>query len=533
MRKKFRRVLSGLLAALILLSAVPGVFAAPSEDEITKQIRNTYKKALSLFGRSSFDGYCGSLINAQLYLLGITSGVVHNNGNEEYDEYCNQDVTSGGYRVCAYPAGRFTLREALMDITKNGTQDAYNILVGFQRTKSVAGKRYGHAVFIHGIFDGMVYFVESYDVRLNGTSFAEGKPIICSIEEFCEYYASTTVELDGVVEFGLKDYEDRCDRYSAYLTAEVTAETRLMSQPCNPEINAGSETVRAVKVGELLTVIGLYQNTEGEFWYQTEEGFLQADRTRMRELRFDDVTIRKAKAPTVLRKSGSFKVKGEVGATHNTVYTLRAKVSLLEGDSQAQALSATDVVEGREYSLAGNISKKLKFRTLDVGYYRYTLAAIVGNHYIQDGQLQLSWETVELWKSEFQVSEDKAGSSLVQFDAGEGLAEWNQTAVVNGDALEELPAADREGYAFLGWFTEDGQRVTAEYVPEADMTLTARWYALAELNLNWGGSNSQSRFVSTIGLSTLGCAEVDGTMYYFSSFGQRWVVLTEDGTVVN
>ena len=96
MRKKFRRVLSGLLAALILLSAVPGVFAAPSEDEITKQIRNTYKKALSLFGRSSFDGYCGSLINAQLYLLGITSGVVHNNGNEEYDEYCDQDVTSGG-----------------------------------------------------------------------------------------------------------------------------------------------------------------------------------------------------------------------------------------------------------------------------------------------------------------------------------------------------------------------------------------------------------------------------------------------------
>ena len=537
MGRKLSRILSAVLAMLILVAAlVPAStsLAAPSEGDIIKQIRKTYKKALSSFDKDSFDGYCGSLVNSQLYILGITAGTVHNNGNEEYDEYCDQDVTSGGFRVKAYPARRFTLREALLDITQNGTRDAYNVLVGFERTKSVAGRRYGHAVFVHGIFDGMVYFVESYDLRMNGTTYPEGSPIICSIEDFCDYYASTTVELDGVIEFGLKDYEDHCDRYSANLLAAVTADTQIMSQPCTAETSAASTLIRQVSAGEKLTVIGLYQNPVGEYWYQTEEGYVPAGCMQAEDMFFDDVTVEDAVAPTVLRKSGTFKVKGVVSAKHNSVYTLRAQVFRLEGETEIQVLNATDVVEGQEYSLSGSvISKKLKFRTLDVGQYRYALAAIVGNHYIQDGQMQVNWGTVELWKSDFQVNEDKTGSYIVGFDAGEGQAEWNQTAVVKGDSLEELPAAQREGYAFLGWFTEDGEAVSAEYVPGDAMTLYAQWYDLDELSNNWQNPEGTGRYMYTIGLSTMGCAEVDGTLYYFSTFGRDWLVWTEDGTIVN
>ena len=534
MGKKLGRILSAALAVLMVLAALSPAasLAAPSENEITRQIRKTYQKALSSFGRSSFDGYCGTLISSQIQILGITSGTVHGNGNEQYDQYCSQEVTSGGYRVTAYPAGRFTLEEALLDITDGGTKDAYNILVGFERTKSVAGRKYGHAVLIHAIFDGLVYFVESYDVRLNGTRYPEGDPIICSIGDFCDYYASTTVELDGVISFGLKDYEDHCDRYSANLTAVLTENTELMTLPCTAEVHGSSALVRAAIAGEELAVIGLYRNTQGEYWYQTGEGFFPAAAAAVQALRFDDVTVTDAVAPTVLRKSGAFKVKGQVTAVHNSIYTLRAQVFRLDGETETEVLNATDVVEGQEYSLSGSdISKNLKFRSLDVGQYRYKLAAIVGNYYCQDGQLQVGWETVELWKSDFQVMEDKTSSYTVSFDAGEGLADWNQTAVVKGDPLEELPGAQLDRYAFQGWFTEDGQAVTADYVPEGDVTLYAGWYSLADLNADW--NSSQSRFVSTVGLSTMGCAEVNGTLYYFSSFGQGWVVWNQDGTVVN
>ena len=536
MGKKLKRVLSAVLAVLIAITAIsPAVsLAAPSENEITKQIKKTYKKALSSFDRSSFDGYCGTFINLQLKILGITTSLVHNNGNEEYDEYCDQDVTSGGYRVKAYPAKRYSLNEAIMDITADGTRNAYNILVGFQRTKSVAGRKYGHAVLIHGIFDGMVYFVESYDVRLNGTFYREGTPIVCSIKDFCDYYNSTTEKLDGVIEFGLKGYEDQCDRFSTNLTAVMTADAAVMTLPCTAEVHGSAETVRTALAGEELAVTDLYCNTEGEYWYQTAEGFVPADSAAVQAMRFDDVTLTDAVAPTLLNKSATFKVKGQVAAVHNSIYTLRAQVFALNGETETEVLNATDVVEGREYSLSGSaISKNLKFRTLDVGQYRYKLAAIVGNHYYQDGQLQIQWQTVELWKSDFQVMEDKTGSYTVSFDAGDGLADWNQTAVVKGDPLEELPAATLDRYAFQGWFTGDGVPVTADFVPEGDVTLYAGWYSLSDLNSDWNSSASQNRFVSTVGLSTLGCAEVNGTLYYFSSFGQGWVVWNQDGTVVN
>lgn len=540
MGKRLKRILSAVLALLIFATVLmpdSAPVSAATESEIKKQIKRTYNKALSYFGRDSFDGYCGSLINAQLYILGITSGIVHNNGNEEYDEYCDQDVTSGGYRVKAYPARRYTLREALLAITKNGTQDAYNLLVGFERTKSVAGRRYGHAVFVHAIFDGMVYFVESYDVKLNGSYYDEGTPIICSIEDFCNYYASTTVELDGVVEFGLKNYEARCERYSANLTAVVTAATSLMSQPCTQAIDDGSKVIRLVSVDEELTVVGLYLNDEGEYWYQTDDSaFVPAACTAVQAMHFDDVALVDAVAPTVLRQSEAFKVKGTVSAQHNSIYTLRAQVYRLENETETQVLSATDVVEGQNYTLSGStISKKLTFRELEAGQYRYTLAAIVGNHYCQDGQLQISWDTVELWKSDFQVSEDQTSSCIVAFDAGEGQAEWNQTAVVKGEAIGELPKAQREGYAFLGWYTaaDGGEAVTDAYVPQTGVTLYARWYDLEELSSNWQSPAGQSRYMCTVGLSTMGCAEVDGTLYYFSTFGQDWIVWTEDGTIVN
>lgn len=538
MRKKLSRILSALLAVLMLAACFAPVSTtlAASESDITKQIKKTYDKALSSCGKSSFDGYCGSLINAQLYILGITTGIVHNNGNEEYDEYCDQDVTSGGYRVTAYPARRYTLRQALLTITKNGTQDAYNILVGFERSKSVAGQRYGHAVFIHAIFDGMVYFVESYDVKLNGTDYPEGSAIICSIEDFCNYYASTTTELDGVIEFGLKNYEDHCERYSASLVAAVTVAARLMSQPCGPEADDGSEVIRAVRVGEKLAVTGLYLNPEGEYWYQVDGGYIPAETTVVQNMCFDDVTVADAVAPSVLRQSDTFKVKGTVSAQINSIYTLRAQVFRLDGDAQTQVLSTTDVVEGQEYSLSGSvISKKLTFRTLNVGQYRYTLAAIVGNHYYQDGQLQVCWDTVALWESDFQVTEDQTGSCIVSFDAGEGQVERNQIAVVKGEAVGELPAAQREGFAFLGWATAEsgGEIVTGDYVPQENTTLYARWYDLAELSDGWQSPAGQSRYVYTNGLSTMGCTEVDGTLYYFSTFGQDWIVWTEDGTIVN
>ena len=124
--------------------------------EIRDQITSTYKAAKKWSGRPSFSGYCASLVNWQLYLLGITEEKLSNNGNQEYDYFAKLTHTSGGYSVRAYSDNRFSLEEALNYVSENGTKNVYNMIVCFQSTNSAAGWRYGHAFLVHAILDGIV-----------------------------------------------------------------------------------------------------------------------------------------------------------------------------------------------------------------------------------------------------------------------------------------------------------------------------------------------------------------------------------------
>jgi hypothetical protein len=131
MYKKILRILSLTLALLLVISVAvpaPATAAATTADEIKQQIKTTYKRAKSYYGRNSFDGYCGAFVTAELYLMGITATPVGFDGKDAYNAFHRQSVTSGGYGVKAYPAKAYSLRSALNEITKNGTQNAYNIL---------------------------------------------------------------------------------------------------------------------------------------------------------------------------------------------------------------------------------------------------------------------------------------------------------------------------------------------------------------------------------------------------------------------
>ena len=103
MHKKILRIFSLALAILLLVSVLPQNISASEAEisEIRQQIISKYKLAKRYSGRDSFSGYCASLVNWQLYLMGITKEKLGNNGNQEYDYFCNLEYTSGGYRVHA------------------------------------------------------------------------------------------------------------------------------------------------------------------------------------------------------------------------------------------------------------------------------------------------------------------------------------------------------------------------------------------------------------------------------------------------
>ena len=540
MKKKLMRLLSVALVVMLLASIavpVPAGAVSPSTDEIRQQIKTTYKKAKAYYGWNSFHGLCGAWVNMQLHLLGVTEEVLGADGKDAYDSFKRLKVTSGGYSVKTYPAGLYTLKSALNEITKNGTQDVYNILVGFEKTRSVLGRRYGHAVVIHAIIDGKVYYAESYNLSINGVTYKEGTPISASIDDFVEHYAGTTSQFDGVVYFGLKTYADSCTRYDSYATAVAVGDTQVWSQPCNDTVQAASKVVDELTAGEAVNITALYLNTEGEYWYELdkgETGYIPAQAASQIELRYDDVTLTGATTPTVLVQGKSFSPKGAIRAEHNSIYSIRARVYSRQADQLVQVINTSDAVDGKVYDLLRSpISAGLTFRLLDAGQYHYEVAAIVANYYVEAGRLMTGWDTVVLWSSEFMVVDQKTAVSTITFDTCGGSADLDQTVVLEGQSMGPLPVPRWGDRVFLGWFTEaeGGERITAEHIPQGDLTCYAHWITQEELRSRWmEGGNCW--YLYSDGISTLICMEVDGDLYYFSSMEpmcQSWMMWTDAG----
>ena len=516
MQKKLMKLLSVALAIFLVGSlAVPA--RAATVSQITAQIQRTYSQCRKAFGRS-FDGYCGTLTGYQLYYMGITATRDRQNGNEGFDRYCNQKQTSGGYGVTAYPAKKWTLQESLNHITDNGTKDVYNILVGFQTTKTSAGKKYGHSCVVHAIIGGRVYFMESYGVTLNGKYYREGSAISCTIAEFCKYYNNFTT-FDGVIYFGAAAYADQCDHYSTNFEAMVTKAAVLRSQPCSSDIDESSQPVAEVSKGDPLAVVGVVENTEGEFWYQTageEPAYVPAESVKVLRFQYDDVTLEEVSAPSVLRQGRAFGIKGRINTQSNSLYTVRSQVFSLEDEAKEQVFATAAVVEDTHYDLNNSaISKELAFRDLTAGSYRFELAAVIGSYYCEADQLQVRWETVSLWNSDFRVTEEKSDACQISFDPCGGTASVNRISMVVGEPVGTLPTAQRGSEVFLGWYTQEegGERITADYLPEEDTTVYARFSTPevleAEADKFW--------YVYADGITAIGCAQIDGVLYYFTT----------------
>lgn len=175
------------------------------DEGLYKQIQNTYKAAIKRSRRRSFKGYCGAYVANQLVVLGINRSYLSANGKNTYDIYRKRDSTTGGYRITAYGAKRYTLMEALSAIISRDPS-ANNILVGFQKGVSKSGKRYGHVLLIHGVRNGKIYFSDSSARTVDGVTYQEGEPIVCSLAAFVNQYAK--YKLDGVVHFQKMKQED-------------------------------------------------------------------------------------------------------------------------------------------------------------------------------------------------------------------------------------------------------------------------------------------------------------------------------------
>ena len=237
-------------------------------------------------------------------------------------------------------------------------------------------------------------------------------------------------------------------------TYTVSAETKAYSIPYTQTDGT------ALRAGQTVSVSATAVNGLGETWYEValdggNTGYVPKAALTFKgyfdsQIKLSDCTVKDG----MTLQQASYRLDGKV----TSVYPLRKVVGYLDGNQYASWTGTGGV---REISLRSTaLNKKLSFAELEPG--QHTLAIFVTDSTGRDA--------VQVFQGTFVVEK-----VLQEFTVTFVGQESTTITVQEGSPLGELPVLSRLGQLFLGWFTENGEAVTAETVPTGDMTLYAKW----------------------------------------------------------
>lgn len=509
----FKRLLAIFLSLALLISAIPFVSSAEeTEDErIRTQIKRVYNRVRYTTGRSSLNGYCGLMTSYQLWALGITAHPITFDGNNMYDYYVTGEPEVCGYTIQSYPATEYSLEEALNLVTNCGTRDVYNILVGFQRTNTTAGRRYGHAMVIHAILDGTVYFVEGFYTSIGG---AEGNVLTCSIKEFADFYNPWTT-FEGIVVFGNKAFTDTCQTYPTDMLGEALNSANLLSLPCDAGTN-GCQVIRQTVPGEKFWINDIFASGD-QLYYRVQDGtingYIKVDALSASQGNSGSIYLADPVIPDQIQSGESIQLSG----------TLYSENSLLEAICVTVRDDAGVPVQALELTVSGRMSDLsivnpfLSMNSLPEGGYTFAVDARVTNSYVQEGQIKTRTDTVPVWQSNLKI----------------------------GNGNEELPAAPvPDGWVWengcwyfyqneaprIGWYCYEG--VDYYFLPNGAAAtgwhrINGNWRYFTSngaMMTGWVESEQDMYFMLSNGAPAVGWRQIDGALY---CFGENGVMLKE------
>lgn len=510
-----RRVLAAALCLLVLISCLPGTVRAKKEvtedkhDIAWTETRRSYTRSLRTAKKTSFSGYCGMLASHQLWHMDINSWCASYNGKDQYDAYCTEEVTSGGYYIRPYSAIDYSLEEALNAISQNGTKDVKNILVGFQRTKSEAGKKYGHAMVINSILDGTVYFVES-----SRTGFGlEGQVITCTISEFAEYY-DRSMTFEGIIHFG-KEYADICNTQGTDLFLQARFDSVLRSQPTLVG-QKDCSLYRDIAAGERFHATAVFTDPQGEVYYQVQEGetvgYIAASAVGVLQLNSEALEAMQVALPKSLETGNDMRLTGLVRGESAQVSALEAAVTDVDGNI---VLREWLDVQDTSADLS-KLNENLAFDLLTEGSYLVTIYADAACTVVGPAGLEVRYQRQQLWSQALQVG--GAGEESVEVSAQPQTREgW----FYEGGSWY----CYENGAPCTGWVTRLG---IAYYLDETGKALTGvnevegktlYFSATGALCTGWLTTDAGVSYRREDGTAVAGWLETEGGRYYFDETG--------------
>ena len=428
------------------------------EELLVYNLENMYQEILLRTEMESLSGFCATLVAWQVHLSGITHDVVRGDGKDQFDNYRDLDKTSGGYYVHTLSGEDYTLLEALMTITDDGNRDVSNILIGFEKTNSAAGSLYGHTVFIGGIIDGMVYYIESNEYTVGGVVYPEGTPIVCPIWQFAAQYAGWAT-FEGAVEFSQTHYLEGCEILPTEVYIRTDAETELRTEPCYGEDSVWSFGVRTVRAGEVFPVDAIVEDTRGRYWYRAaleKPLYFPVEDTSLVYSSYSGSQAVDMEIPTELEAGSKFRFSGVVSAGGSSLRMVRCQVFTGHAGEGTLVRNAAVTVDKQTYELH-SLSKKLQLEDLEPGVYHIVISVILRNRFMRDGEMKYRSKLEDIWTAEFRIyeeGEEDPGLMPVLLEPQGGSCAAQQILMAPGGAVPAIAAPTRTGYSFDGWFRD-------------------------------------------------------------------------------
>ena len=500
-----KRILAILLAVFTLAALSFSVRGDEQpKEELTKEqqmveaVKLSYSASLASAGKSSFHGFCGLMTSYQLYHLGINSWFVSNDGNKQFDYYSAMDKTSGGYYITPYYLEDYSMEQALNHLCQNGTKDVYNILVGFQWTDSAAGALYGHATFINGIVDGIVYFTEGFDSSALGP---EGTVVKYTVEQFVDYY-SEWCTYEGLIHFG--GYLDTCKNYAADVFVRARFDSAVRSLPAVVG-QEGCKNLRAVRSGELLHGEALVKNPKGDWYYRVEGGYISANAVMPTQVCGDSIVLTAFEFPEQMEEGTDPELDGL--AVGGQIAAVSAIVTDAQGD-----IVLRERVEGYDLS---DLNEMLYFDLLSPGWYRLEITGEAYSWVLQGGKNQQAYVQRSLHTAKFSVG-----------NVGDAVMAEPEKPVDDGWVHRDGNwYSFSRGKANTGWLTQRGVRyylddTGAVCVGWQDMEDGRRFFTeTGAMVIGWLTTESGTYYLDEDGLMVTGKVMVGDIEHKFSETG--------------
>ncbi len=514
-----KRMIAWLVCLVLIVAAFPtAVTAVTTEEEeqeeqrICDRISAFYWRILRHSGQSTLEGWCGYMAGWELYLMGVTGQPYTFNGNDQFDFYENLEKTDVGYKVEAYPVEEYTAQEAMNTITRSGTINVYNLMAGFQKTRTVAGQKYGHVTAIHAILDGNVYYTEGFDTPYG---LLPQEAHICTIEEWADFY-ETWSTFEGLVYFGTKSYIDFCTYYPADLFVVSDQPQTLVSQPGGEAMT----DLRATVSGERLHAIGIYQDAEGTLYYQIDDGericYVAAEGLTPWYMNYTDVRIQGAALPETVETGADFQVAGDIYSVNNRLSQITVEVTDSRGTPVQTVIWTKDSCF---FDLSrASVNDLLDFSQLPGGSYTYTVTVDVANHYVKDGAVEEEVRQIPLAGQAFTVGNEATQGS-------------SRSITANAQALNGWQCLQGKWYYFnwgtprTGWYCENG----LDYYLLEDGSVATGWQningydryfsATGVMRTGWLDTEDGRMYMLCNGVAAVGWRTIHGSRYFFDENG--------------